>query len=316
MPSISRRHLALLSLLAVTVVWGWTFSWMKQALDVATGHLGSDGYALAVVLFMTLRFDVAALVLPLVMPGSRKHLGDVGVWKDGGLLALILLGGFYFLMFGLKELSPAVSAFLTSLYVVFTALIEAGFRGKRHGASIVFGVILATLGAGYISGPPRLNFDWAEWLTVICAFLFAVHIVVTDIVTRRRPALAVTLTSFTWMTLASVVVLPLVLSATGGVVAADLWMVTVDVAFLRPMLLSSILATVFAITAINVFQREMPPVRAAILYALEPVWAAVIAVAMGLTDVGFWLCVGGGTLFAGNLVAELGPRRLGSPKET
>ena len=31
---------ALLALLVVTIIWGWTFSWMKEAIDTATAQLG------------------------------------------------------------------------------------------------------------------------------------------------------------------------------------------------------------------------------------------------------------------------------------
>ena len=56
----------------------------------------------------------------------------------------------------------------------------------------------------------------------------------------------------------------------------------------------------------NVFQRELDPVRAAILYAFEPIWAAVFAIALGLDRFTLWLVVGGAILLAGNLIAELG----------
>ena len=63
-----------------------------------------------------------------------------------------------------------------------------------------------------------------------------------------------------------------------------------------------------ALTLLNSFQRELSPVRAAILYSLEPVWAAIIALATGLMQLDFWLLVGGGGLLVGNLIVEVVPR--------
>ncbi|MDE0916528.1 MAG: hypothetical protein OSB57_15250, partial [Planctomycetota bacterium] len=57
-PSSNERRHALYALLAVTVVWGWTFVWMKQALSQAQLTLGTDGEAAARGLFLTLRFGV------------------------------------------------------------------------------------------------------------------------------------------------------------------------------------------------------------------------------------------------------------------
>jgi drug/metabolite transporter (DMT)-like permease len=71
------------------------------------------------------------------------------------------------------------------------------------------------------------------------------------------------------------------------------------------MLLSSILATVVALSLMNMFQRDLDPVRAAILYALEPVWAALVAIAAGMEHADPWLWIGGAALLAGNLIAEL-----------
>jgi drug/metabolite transporter (DMT)-like permease len=68
-------------------------------------------------------------------------------------------------------------------------------------------------------------------------------------------------------------------------------------------------ATVLALSLMNVFQREIDPVRAAILYALEPIWATFAALIAGMDQLTPWLWVGGSVLLAGNLVAELGGRR-------
>ena len=68
-------------------------------------------------------------------------------------------------------------------------------------------------------------------------------------------------------------------------------------------LLSAVLATSVAIALMNRWQKELPPVRAAILYALEPVWAALFAVALGRADATKWLWIGGVCLIVGNLVA-------------
>jgi drug/metabolite transporter (DMT)-like permease len=76
--------------------------------------------------------------------------------------------------------------------------------------------------------------------------------------------------------------------------------------FIVPLLLSTFLGTVIALTLINVFQKAMDPVRAAILYALEPIWTTVIAAMLGFGLPGFWLWIGGGALLAGNVIAELG----------
>lgn len=287
---------ATLALLGVTLLWGGTFIWMKQALNAAEGHAEDD----VVAFFLTLRFAIAALLLPLVFPRARGGLRSPEVWKGGAWLGFIVWGGFTLQMFGLTDVTPAVSAFLTSLYVVFTALI--GVALGRHPLSkfAIAGVILATFGAGWISGPPQLHFGVGEWLTVACAFLFGAHIIATDRVTKAVDPVEVTTTMLLTVSGLSLVVLLLRRPDLG-----ELFGLLTDGAFLVPLLCCGILGSLVALLVLNMFQREVTPVRAAILYALEPVWAMLASLLLGLEgDIIFWLPVGAAALLGGNLVVE------------
>ena len=59
----------------------------------------------------------------------------------------------------------------------------------------------------------------------------------------------------------------------------------------------------------NMFQRELDPVRAAIIYALEPVWAVLAVFLVGMGEPTAWLYVGGTALLLGNVIAEILPAR-------
>ena len=301
-PAQSRRPL--LALLLVTILWGFTFVWMKQALQAADRVIGAPAGATIVSFYVAVRFGVAAVVLAL-WPRARRGL-DAGAWRAGAALAALLYSGFLFQMLGLTGVTPAVSAFLTSLYVVFAALLTVAIHRVHPHRWFLAGVVLATAGAGFIEGPPHLTFGSAEWLTVGCAAIFGVHILATDRLTKAHPPMAVTLASF----------VATFLLAAAGVVAAGasrsgpalpaLASLLVDRGFLVPLALATVLSTIVALSLMNMFQRELDPVRAAILYALEPIWTTLIAWGMGLGRPGPWLLVGGGALLAGNLVAELG----------
>ncbi len=311
-----RRRFALGALLLVTVVWGATFFWMDQALAAATGALGPDVVLSASALFLTVRFLLAALLLPILVPAARRpfHRSAPGeapaLLREAGLLGLFLVTGFLVQMIALAEFTPAVSAFLTSLYVIFTALLSLFFKRHRHiSPALAVGVLLATLGAAFISGPPQLNFDLAEWLTVLCAFLFAGSILVTDHATRRHEPARVSVVSFVVVTLGAGLCLAWSLTRPEAPAARDVLGLLPDPDFLVPLLCCALLATLFALTLLNQFQRHVSPVRAATLYSLEPVWAGIISVSMGAEAVTPWLAVGAGVLLLGNLVAEFGPKK-------
>lgn len=301
---MSQRAKAVIALLVVTILWGWTFVWMKQSLNAATSLLGRPGGPAVVCMYVAIRFAIAAVVLAL-WPRARRGL-DGGAWRGGAFLGAVLFAGFLAQMLGLESVSPPVSAFLTSLYVVFAALISAWLHRSRPHTPFLIGVVLATFGAGFIQGPPQLTYGLAEWLTVACAFIFSIHILATDRITKSHPPLAVTVAMFVWTAIFATAALPLAMLAPAAPRASDLALLLADPGFARPLLYATLIATVFALTLMNFYQRAIDPVRAAILYALEPVWTTLIAVSIGFTHPGGWLWIGGGALIAGNLIAEWG----------
>ena len=68
-----QRQIAILALLAVTLVWGATFVWMKQALDALDDEkatLGTNG-VVAVLVFA--RFAIAALLMTVFPPNFLQQ---------------------------------------------------------------------------------------------------------------------------------------------------------------------------------------------------------------------------------------------------
>src|SRR5688572_1612762 len=94
---------AVLAILLVTVLWGWTFVWMKSAVQAGERELGPQGLVVTVGLFMTLRFAAAGLVLGAF--GAVRRRVDAGAWRGGFVIGALLLAGFLLQMFGLAGVS-------------------------------------------------------------------------------------------------------------------------------------------------------------------------------------------------------------------
>jgi drug/metabolite transporter (DMT)-like permease len=322
-----RAWRAVLALSAVTMIWGGTFVWMKECMATARVHLGERGPTSGLTLFMALRFGVAAIVVIAISPAARRSLSgslagslgdsrgssgerDLGraCWSTGFLLSLPLCAGFALQMTGLDELLPAVSAFLTSLYVLFTAAIMAVLAKRGVRIHLAVGAVLATAGAGLVRGRPELGFTLAELFTVGGALAFAVHLLLTHRYTKRLPPMGLTVTSFAWVALFNLVAFAIVQMSPGRASWDAIGALLRDPIFLQNLAWMCLLGTVVALSLMNLYQRELDPVRASILYALEPIWAALFGVACGLDRFTGWLVVGGAILLCGNLVAELGGR--------
>ena len=303
------RAIALFSLFGVTLLWGATFIWMQQSLDAASNLTPTLSENHVAIFFVMMRFVIAGFFLLLFVPKTWVGLGKAEIWKGGLLLGVIVWGGFILQMLGLTEVTPAVSAFLTSLYVVFTALIGVFTGMQRLTRFAIIGVILATFGAGWISGPPQLHFGVGEWLTVGCAFLFGAHIIATDKVTKIIDPIQVTATMLITVAVLSIIVF--LLSSRHSL--EDFAILMKDFDFVFPLMLCAILGSLVALLVLNIFQKQVSPVRAAILYALEPVWAMSASLFLGLEgSITFWLPVGAIALLIGNLIVELDQK----PKES
>ena len=307
MQTVTRRR-AVWGLLVVTIVWGATFIWMKQAMNALQSEIDFYGQTAVVSVLVGGRFLIAAIALFIGSSKARAALREKELWSGGTVLGLILLVGFTTQMVGIDTISPSTSAFLTSLYVVFTAMISTKMTGQPVTRMMTAGVLLATFGAGFIEGPPHLSWGKGEILTVICAFFFALHIIFTQSITQRMDPLGVTITSFLIVSIGSLAISFLM----GGEDTFKLWELTLQQDVLVPLLCLGLLGSLFALLLLNLLQRHLHPVQAAIIYGLEPVWATMFALGLGLTDWTGWIAVGGSALLLGNVLVEL---RQSAPKE-
>ena len=307
-----QRRKAIGWLFLVTLVWGGTFVWMKEVLNAADSYLSTWHLASVVAFLIVMRFTIGAISLSIFNKNARSGLKDIDAWNGGLVLGLLLWGGFLTQMLAIDDITPAVSAFLTSLYVVFTALIGLVLRKHPLSGTLVVGILLATLGAGFIDGSPQISWGWAELITVFSAFIFAVHIIATDVITKRVDPVRLTMTSFIVVILASTLtlVISLLLSPAGSTSIGDLFSLLLHWDIVLWLFLLGFLGSFIAILLLNIYQRFLHPVHAAIIYAFEPVWATIYALFVGLNEFTFWLFVGGGLLLLGNLIVELRPNQI------
>ena len=296
-----QRRKAALVLLSVTLIWGATFIWMKQALNALEIELSTYGNFPVVAFLVAVRFSIAIPLVMVFFPTARAGLQSRVVWKGGVLLGSMMLVGFVGQMVALNDINPATSAFLTSLYVVMTAVLTVAMTDNTPRRSLYWGVLMATVGAGFIEGPPHLSWGWGEVITVICAFFFALHIIYTQHWTLKHDPLQLTLTQFLIIGGGSMV-LALATSDAPLQMAEE---VLTREGVLLPLILLGVGGSFFCLVALNVFQRHMHPVQAAIIYAFEPVWATLFGLSLGLVPWTWWILFGGGVLLAGNILVEL-----------
>jgi len=156
-----------LALLAVAFIWGWTFVLVKQGL-IEVGPWW----------FLSLRFVLAAVLsLLLWRPGKDRRQS-----ARGALLGIALFGGYLFQTWGLMYTTVQKSALITGLSVVLVPPL-AHILGTRAARFTWCGAALAAAGLGLLvfgDGEPLGPTGWGDFLTLLCAFSFAIYLVLLD----------------------------------------------------------------------------------------------------------------------------------------
>ena len=232
------------------------------------------------------RFLIAFVALLPFSSEARRALSSKEDWKGGLILGGLMLAGFVIQMIGIKSVNPSISAFLTSLYVVFTAILSVKISDRKPTRTMVLGVGLATIGAGFIDGPPHIVWGLGELLTVVCAFFFALHIIYTDRITKQLNPIAVTSTSFAVLVIGAGS-LALIASRDFRVFESA-WQPGVVI----PLICLGLFGSLACILMLNAFQRHLNPTHAAIIYSFEPVWATLYSWQQGLVEISIWLTMG------------------------
>jgi len=295
---MATRRQAVIGLFFVTLLWGGTFVWMKQAMNSLEAQINEYSNIGVVGVIVASRFLIAFVALLLFSSRARAALTSKEDWLGGLILGSLMLAGFVLQMIGINSVSPSVSAFLTSLYVVFTAIISVKLSDRKPTRMMIAGVLLATLGAGFIDGPPHIVWGAGEVLTVFCAFFFALHIIYTDSITKKLDPLAVTSTSFAVLVIGAIII---ALAASGDpMVVESAWQEGVIV----PLLCLGLFGSLACILMLNAFQKYLNPTHAAIIYSFEPVWATLYGWSEGMIEVSIWLAMGL-LLLLGNIIVEM-----------
>ena len=115
-------------------------------------------------------------------------------------------------------------------------------------------VLPVTFGAGFIQGPPHLTWGIAEFITVFCALLFALHILFTQRITTRRDPIAVSTTSFLVVAICSALTVFLL----GDGTESRQWSLIYSEDVLIPVLLLGIGGSFFCLLFFNISDTYIP----------------------------------------------------------
>jgi drug/metabolite transporter (DMT)-like permease len=271
--------LALLALVAVTVVWGVTFVQVKDAVAL---------YPLFP--FLALRFGIASLALAVPSARRLRGLGWPGLAAAsvaGGLLG----AGYVLQTLGLERTSVSSAGFVTGMYVVLTPLLAFACFRLEIGRAAWGGVALAMLGLGFLAGVHG-GATGGDLLVLAAAAVFSLQIVLMERYAPRYDALAFTMVE-------------MVVSFAGlGILAVPRLAVPHGWTVWGALLVTGLFASALGFLVQTWAQKQTSATRTALVFTLEPVWAAVFGYTLAGDRLGADRWLGCLAIMAGIVVAE------------
>ena len=287
------RRAGIFTLVLITLVWGTTFVIVKETVTTVSPAL-----------LLALRFTVAALLLAWVRP-SRKAL------VPGLILGVLSFLGFATQTIGLVSTTASKAAFITGLSVILTPLFSAlyfRYRGFRHSvplrAYLAAAVALVGLGLMSLTGAQGLTAG-DVWILGTAVF-YAFYILYLGEVAPKYGALELSAVQFWPMALLAWVWAAPQLGQLGSLSAGSVW----SIVYLGAV--ATALVSVLQARA----QRVVNAHVAALIFVLEPVFAALFAYLLLGERLGVWGWVGAGLVGVAMLFSELKLEKEGGLEPT
>lgn len=285
--------LADLSLLLVALFWGGGFVAVKEAINSITPF-----YMIAI------RFGIANLILLAIFWKRFKNIN----WQD--IKISIIVGIFLFLAFsaqttGAQYTTAGKQAFLTAVNVVIVPFLTWILYKNELDAYSIIASVFCLIGVGFLTLKDGLSINIGDFLTLVCAFLFAVHIALLGEYAKK----------------VDTIVLSIIQMATASVLALVCALFTEPVPESLPanayfsMVYMIIFSTMLAFMIQTIAQKYTTANHASLILCLEAVFGSVLA-AIFLGDV-FTpsMIIGCGLIFIGIIIAETKLKFLQSNKK-
>ncbi|MBP1930384.1 DMT family transporter [Ammoniphilus resinae] len=301
---MQKSWLADLSLLLVAFVWGTTFVIVQNAISVLPPHT-----------FNGIRFFLASVFLFLVLlflyPQQLKQLSKKMVFA-GVILGVWLFGGYAFQTVGLLYTTSSKAGFITGLSVVLVPIFALFVLGQRPKWPAVLGVVAATIGLYLLTLGDSLNLNRGDVFVFFCAISFAGQIILTGKYAPNFPSMALALIQIATVSVLSIIASFLFEDWQHAWQASTI--LNRDV--LWALLITAGPATALAFLAQTICQRFTTPTRVALIFAMEPVFAALTAFIWTDEILGTKAISGCLLIFVGMILSELKPEQLTLKKRT
>ena len=274
-----------LLLLTVAIAWGVTFLMVQDAIST------TPVYA-----FLFFRFALASILMFIISYRFLNELNKKTILY-GVILGIFLFSAFATQTFGLMYTKSSIVAFITGLNVICVPFLTYLFFKDKIKLNVLIASFIAVIGLYLLTMSGTLVFEKGEFLTLICAILFALQIIFTGKFSNQVNVFLLVL-----FQLITVSILALIFSLS---LDSATFNIPYNYAFFKAVIITAIFATVYAFLIQTYMQQFTTATKTAIIFTMEPVSAAIFAYFTAnevLTIVQF---IGAVLIILATLIAEL-----------
>ncbi len=259
----TREVKSVLILLLTAAIWGLAF----VAQRVGVQYVGAFT-------FNGVRFALGSIsLLPVIYFFSRNKNPQDGDFEEADLKTTvksgILAGSVLFIaaslqQYGLIYTTAAKAGFITSLYIVLVPVLGIFLKQKTHVTTWI-GAVIAVVGLYLLSINESFTIEFGDFLEVIGAFFWAIHIQLIGRFVKNVDAIKLSSIQFATCSVLSMVV---------ALIYEDITMIGLSAA-LVPIFYGGVMSAGVAYTLQAVGQKGAKPSHAAIALSMESVFAAI-----------------------------------------
>jgi drug/metabolite transporter (DMT)-like permease len=272
-----------LGLLSVTVFWGTTFILSKLTL-----------IEVPLSTFLFLRLTLAALALDLYALRFIKSLNGKTL-RHGVLLGVFLYLSYLFQMWGIQHTTASSAGFITGMSVVLVPVFGYAFFRFKPAVSVLLGIFLATAGLLLLTGANPLAWNKGDMLVLICAVVVAFHVIFTGKFASQSNVYLLTAVELSTVSILTVFALPFAGFSLPSLTAQRLLI----------LIYLALFGTVYTFLMQTSMQRYTTTARTALVFSMEPVFAALFAHLIAGEVLGLRACLGGALIVLGMISAEV-----------
>ena len=246
--------------------------------------------------FLFFRFALASILMFIISYRFLNELNKKTILY-GVILGIFLFSAFATQTFGLMYTKSSIVAFITGLNVICVPFLTYLFFKDKIKLNVLIASFIAVIGLYLLTMSGTLVFEKGEFLTLICAILFALQIIFTGKFSNQVNVFLLVL-----FQLITVSILALIFSLSLDSVTFN---IPYNYAFFKAVIITAIFATVYAFLIQTYMQQFTTATKTAIIFTMEPVSAAIFAYFTAnevLTIVQF---IGAVLIILATLIAEL-----------